>query len=124
MGTYIFQESLHSHTRKCVDRGAFKFRGACNAVQALSEEQRRCGVVTHSSGNHALSLALAAQLAGIPAYIVVPSNTPQVLGLCGAAAHPCMVREFDVDCAMLMNGQRTVHSSQSISTIFRRALLH
>ena len=60
-------------------RGAFKFRGACNAVQSLSEEQRRCGVVTHSSGNHALSLALAAQLAGIPAYIVVPSNTPQVL---------------------------------------------
>ena len=61
------------------NRGAFKFRGACNAVQSLSEEQKQRGVVTHSSGNHALSIALAASLAGIPAYIVVPSNTPQVL---------------------------------------------
>jgi len=57
--------------------GAFKFRGACNAVFSLSEEDARRGVVTHSSGNHAGALALAAQLRGIPAHIVVPSNTPQ-----------------------------------------------
>ena len=91
LGTCIVQESSCTLTQgKYVDRGAFKFRGACNAVQALSEEQRRRGVVTHSSGNHALSLALAAQLAGIPAYIVVPSNTPQVLLLwwcCHASMH-------------------------------------
>ena len=48
-------------------------------MQSLSEEQKQRGVVTHSSGNHALSIVLAASLAGIPAYIVVPSNTPQVL---------------------------------------------
>lgn len=58
--------------------GAFKFRGACNAVFSLGEEEARQGVSTHSSGNHAQALALAAQLRGIPAYIVMPSNAPRV----------------------------------------------
>ena len=58
--------------------GAFKFRGACNAVFSLSAEQARRGVATHSSGNHAQALALAARLRGIPAYIVMPSNAPAV----------------------------------------------
>jgi len=57
--------------------GAFKARGATNAVFALSEEQARCGVVTHSSGNHAAALARAARLRGIRAYVVMPDNTPQ-----------------------------------------------
>ncbi len=58
--------------------GAFKFRGACNAVGKLPEEAAGRGVVTHSSGNHAQALALAAQLRGIPAYIVMPSNASPV----------------------------------------------
>src|SRR5512138_1136485 len=58
--------------------GAFKFRGACNAVFSLSEEEAACGVCTHSSGNHAQALALAARLRGIPAYIVIPKNAPSV----------------------------------------------
>lgn len=58
--------------------GAFKFRGACNAVFSLSAEEAARGVVTHSSGNHAAALALAAKMRGIPAYIVMPSNAPQV----------------------------------------------
>lgn len=58
--------------------GAFKFRGACNAVFSLSEAEAARGVVTHSSGNHAQALALAARLRGIPAYIVMPENAPQV----------------------------------------------
>lgn len=58
--------------------GAFKFRGASNAVWSLSEEEARGGVITHSSGNHAQALALAAQMRGVPAYIVMPSNAPQV----------------------------------------------
>jgi threonine dehydratase len=58
--------------------GAFKFRGACNAVFSLSDEQAACGVSTHSSGNHAQALALAAWLSGIPAYIVMPNNAPAV----------------------------------------------
>ena len=58
--------------------GAFKFRGATNAVFSLPEAQAARGVVAHSSGNHAQALALAARLRGIPAYIVMPDNAPQV----------------------------------------------
>src|SRR5262249_9913829 len=55
--------------------GAFKARGAANAVFALDEATARRGVATHSSGNHAAALARAAQLRGIPAHIVMPSNS-------------------------------------------------
>lgn len=58
--------------------GAFKARGAANAVMKLSDEQKRKGVATHSSGNHAAALARAASVAGIPAYIVMPSNAPEI----------------------------------------------
>lgn len=58
--------------------GAFKARGALNAVLRLSEEERKKGVATHSSGNHAAALALAASVRNIPAYIVMPSNAPKV----------------------------------------------
>ena len=56
--------------------GAFKFRGATNAVLSLGEEQAARGVATHSSGNHAQALALAARSRAIPAHIVMPSNAP------------------------------------------------
>ena len=58
--------------------GAFKFRGASNAVWSLSDEESKNGVCTHSSGNHAQALALAAKMRGIPAFIVMPNNAPQV----------------------------------------------
>ncbi len=58
--------------------GAFKFRGATNAVLRLTEEQRRRGVVTHSSGNHAAALSLAASMNGVKAYIVMPESAPAV----------------------------------------------
>jgi threonine dehydratase len=54
--------------------GAFKFRGACNAVWALSDGDAARGVVTHSSGNHGAALALAAKTRGIPAHVVVPEG--------------------------------------------------
>ena len=57
--------------------GAFKFRGATNAVKMLGEEAEN-GVCTHSSGNHAQALALAAKQRGIPAYIVMPKTAPRV----------------------------------------------
>jgi threonine dehydratase len=56
--------------------GAFKARGATNAVLLLTDEEAARGVVTHSSGNHAAALARAAGLRGIPAYIVMPNNAP------------------------------------------------
>lgn len=58
--------------------GAFKARGATNAVFSLSDDVAAHGVATHSSGNHAAALARAARLRGIPAYIVMPSNSAKV----------------------------------------------
>lgn len=58
--------------------GAFKMRGATNAIMQLSDEQRQKGVVTHSSGNFAQAVSLAAKSLGIPAFIVMPSNAPEV----------------------------------------------
>lgn len=58
--------------------GAFKFRGACNAVFSLSDEEASKGVGTHSSGNHAQALALAAKYRGIKAHVVMPENAPKV----------------------------------------------
>jgi threonine dehydratase len=58
--------------------GAFKFRGATNAVLLLSDEEKKRGVVTHSSGNHAAALALAASMNGVKANIVMPETAPAV----------------------------------------------
>ena len=58
--------------------GAFKFRGACNAVFSLTDEEAQKGVATHSSGNHAAALALAAKMRGIAAHIVMPDNSPEI----------------------------------------------
>jgi len=58
--------------------GAFKFRGACNAVFSLGEEEARRGVATHSSGNHAAALSLAARLRGVPAHVVMPRTSRAV----------------------------------------------
>jgi threonine dehydratase/serine racemase len=58
--------------------GAFKYRGATNAVQRLTDAEAARGVVTHSSGNHAQALALAARVRGIPAHIVMPRTAPAV----------------------------------------------
>jgi threonine dehydratase len=68
--------------------GAFKARGACNAVLSLKEEEARRGVVTHSSGNHAAALARAAAIRAIPVHIVMPNNT--------AAGKIATVRAFGV----------------------------
>jgi len=57
--------------------GAFKFRGAFNALTQLSSEQRKKGVITHSSGNHAQALALAGKLLGVKVVVVMPENAPQ-----------------------------------------------
>ncbi|MDZ7805778.1 MAG: pyridoxal-phosphate dependent enzyme [Gracilimonas sp.] len=58
--------------------GAFKFRGACNAIFSLSDDEAKKGVATHSSGNHAQAVALAAKMRGIPANVVMPENAPKI----------------------------------------------
>lgn len=67
---------LHFKCENLQAAGAFKSRGACNAVYALTAAEAAHGVVTHSSGNHAAALARAAQRRGIPAYIVMPKGSP------------------------------------------------
>jgi len=56
--------------------GAFKFRGACNAIARFTDEQRRAGVLTYSSGNHAQAIALSASLVGIRSAIIMPQDAP------------------------------------------------
>ena len=64
---------------ECLQRtGSFKFRGAYNALSQLTPEARRAGVVAYSSGNHAQGVAAAAQLLGMPAAIVMPSDAPAI----------------------------------------------
>lgn len=79
--------------RTCSEGVAFKFRGACNAVRALSDSEAARGVATHSSGNHAQALALAARIRGIQARIVMPETAPAVkqaaVGGYGGRITPC-----------------------------------
>ena len=84
---------LHFKAEHLQRVGAFKFRGACNAVWSLSDATAQRGVVTHSSGNHGAALALAAQTRGIPCHVVVPDNAvaPKVAAIraYGATLHSC-----------------------------------
>ncbi len=84
---------LHFKCENLQRAGAFKFRGACNAVQALPADVAARGVVTHSSGNHGAALALAAKARGIPAHVVVPDGAvPGKLAAIrafGATLHRC-----------------------------------
>jgi len=68
---------LHFKCENFQKVGAFKFRGATNAINLLSQQELGHGVATHSSGNHAQALALAAKMKGVKAYIVMPSNAPK-----------------------------------------------
>src|SRR5690606_15422718 len=85
--------TLHFKAEHLQRIGAFKFRGACNAVFALDAAQATRGVVTHSSGNHGAALALAAQLRGIPCHVVVPDGAVQAklaaIEHYGARLHRC-----------------------------------
>ena len=97
--------------------GAFKFRGACNAVYSLTAEEAARGVCTHSSGNHAAALALAARIRGIPAYIVMPNNAPSVKknavagygGLITFCEPTLVARENTLERISLDTGANVVH---------------
>jgi threonine dehydratase len=97
--------------------GAFKFRGAMNAVLQLGEHERRAGVITHSSGNHAQALALAGRLVGIPVTVVMPRTAPAVKRAAtegyGARIVPCeptfAAREETVAAEIERHGFKLVH---------------
>jgi len=97
--------------------GAFKFRGACNAVFSLDDAQAAAGVVTHSSGNHGAALALAARLRGIACHVVVPEGALRskvaAIEAYGATLHTCAAniaaREAKCDEVQRATGAVLVH---------------
>ncbi|HWE39514.1 MAG TPA: pyridoxal-phosphate dependent enzyme [Isosphaeraceae bacterium] len=97
--------------------GAFKFRGAMNALLQLTDAERAAGVVTHSSGNHAQAVALAGQLLGVPACIVMPTTAPAVKRAAtegyGARIVPCeptlASREATVAALIAEHGYTLIH---------------
>lgn len=109
--------------------GSFKIRGASNAILQLPEAQREKGVVTHSSGNFAQGLSLAAQSVGIPAYIVMPYNAPAVkqAAACGygAKVRLCPPTLFDREAAarriQVETGATLVHPSNDDAVILGQA---
>jgi threonine dehydratase len=108
---------LHFKCENFQRAGAFKFRGACNAVWSLSDEQAARGVVTHSSGNHGAALALAARTRGIAAHVVVPEGAVKsklaAIQAYGAQLHVCAAtmtaREATATQVQQRTGGRLVH---------------
>ncbi|WP_420644127.1 pyridoxal-phosphate dependent enzyme [Candidatus Leptofilum sp.] len=112
------QQTGHQIFLKCENFqrvGAFKFRGAYNAVSQLSKAQKEAGVVTHSSGNHAQGLALAAKLLGVKATIVMPDNAPAIKKAAtagyGATIITCPAIEREAVCAQQIekHGYTLIH---------------
>ena len=105
--------------------GAFKMRGAMNAILNLSEEQKDKGVVTHSSGNFAQALSLAANKLGIKAYIVMPSSAPKVkidaVNGYGGEVTICLPtlkdRETNAERISKENGATFIHPSNDLDVI-------
>lgn len=105
--------------------GAFKFRGASNAVLSLSEKELERGVVTHSSGNHAAAVALAASMRGAKAYIVMPSSSPAVkkkaVAAYGADISYCepnlKAREETADRIIQETGATFIHAYDNFNVI-------
>lgn len=109
--------SLHFKCENLQRAGAFKFRGACNAVFALDDAAAAQGVATQSSGNHGAAIALACRLRGIPATVVVPEGAPQVkldnIARHGARIVRCaptmQARDAAVDDVIAQTGARLIH---------------
>jgi threonine dehydratase len=95
--------------------GAFKFRGAYNAISQLTSNQKEAGVITHSSGNHAQGVALAAKLLGIRAIVVMPEDAPPIKRAAtegyGAEIVPCQAieREAVTDSLLATHGYTLIH---------------
>ena len=103
--------------------GAFKARGACNAVMALDDATAQRGVITHSSGNHGAALAWAARTRGIPCMVVMPDSAPQVkidaVRGYGAEVVLCKAAERDATSARLQqeHGTTMVHPFENAHVI-------
>jgi threonine dehydratase len=105
--------------------GAFKMRGAAHAILNLSDEQKANGVVTHSSGNFAQAVSLSASMQGIKAYIVMPSNAPQVKkdavkgygGIITECEPTIDIRQATTDEISAKTGATKLHPSNQVDVI-------
>ena len=121
----IAQADLFFKCENFQKMGAFKMRGAANAVLQLTETQKEKGVLTHSSGNFAQALSLAAKNLGIKAYIVMPKNAPQVkknavLGYGGIiieSESTPIAREKMAEEVAKKTGATFIHPSNDVSVI-------
>jgi threonine dehydratase len=112
VGAHVFCKCEHLQRA-----GAFKFRGATNAVQSMTDGEAVRGVATHSSGNHGAALALAARQRGIPAFVVVPSDASApkraAIEAYGAQVTECeptlAAREATLDQVVARTGAAVVH---------------
>lgn len=106
--------------------GSYKIRGATNAILSLSESERNRGVVTHSSGNFAQALALAAKNLGVPAYIVMPSSAPEIKksavldynGIVTICEPTLEAREFESNRIHKETGATFIHPSNDLNVIY------
>ncbi len=106
--------------------GAFKMRGAVNAILKLTEKQKSKGVVTHSSGNFAQALSLAAKKVGVKAYIVMPKNAPQVKkdavktykGIIVECESTIQAREYEAQKIAAKKGATFIHPSNDDDVIY------
>ncbi len=132
--TEVMQSRLINSIAKCEvffkcenfqKMGAFKMRGACNAILQLSEEERANGVITHSSGNMAQAVSLAARQLDVKAYIVMPSNAPDVKKAAvrdyGGEITECIptIQEREKTCNAIIEktGASFIHPSNNLNVI-------
>ena len=121
--------SLYFKCENFQKMGAFKMRGAVNAIQQLSEAQKQQGVVTHSSGNFGQAVALAAKNLGIKAYVVMPNNAPSVkieavkgYGAEVILCEPTLeAREHTSEAIVQKNGATFLHPSNQLEVILGNA---
>lgn len=120
---------LHFKCENFQRMGAFKMRGATNAILQLSPEKRKLGVVTHSSGNFAQAVSLAAKSLGVPAHIVMPNTAPMVkknavrsyggnITICGPSIRE---REESADRIQQETRSTLLHPSNDLDVIYGQA---
>lgn len=117
--------SLYFKCENFQKMGAFKMRGAVNAILQLSDEERSRGVVTHSSGNFAQALSLAAKSLSVKAYIVMPNNAPSVKkeavisygGIITESEPTLLAREQEAERIVTETGATFLHPSNNLNVI-------
>jgi threonine dehydratase len=125
----MFGANLYFKCENFQKTGAFKMRGATHAIMLLTKQQKQKGVVTHSSGNFAQALSLAAQSLGVKAYIVMPSTAPKIKkdavksygGIITECKPTNKARSIAATLIEKQKGATFIHPSNDLNVIFGQA---